>query len=409
MRLIPLFFNFILLFPYVLSSNYYILVSGSKGNIDIRHQKSIYALYSYLASNGVSTDNIISFCYNNYNATSYDYFHEKYLWVKTGSNKTNFTFDYQKENVTLDNFIYELNGKGKMGKITLNDNIIVYFNGNGGDSVLGFPNNDLLYSNVFIDVLINLKKTINYRKILIIIDSSYSGSFALPLLNENLTDILFITSSKWNEATFSINCFTSKNKENCSSNEFTALFINFLNHVNNNKITLNNAFSEIKKEMKFSTPEIIIHETNNDYLSDYFPIIQNNLKDDVKVLAHNNYKTSSIKNTEFKLAYYINFDEIYTIPPSESFFHKELFLNIKTENFFEALIEIYSLPFQRDITKPINFVCLSQVINEYKSSCVFDLSRDAKYITHFISLCSMRNNNSTIQLSNHIRNICFNL
>ena len=40
-------------------------------------------------------------------------------------------------------------------KITLNDNIIVYFNGNGGDSVLGFPNNDLLYSNVFIDALIN--------------------------------------------------------------------------------------------------------------------------------------------------------------------------------------------------------------------------------------------------------------
>jgi glycosylphosphatidylinositol transamidase (GPIT) subunit GPI8 len=83
----------------------------------------------------------------------------------------------------------------------------VYINTLGGEGILTFPNFEYLYADQLRDIFVEMKDRKLYNKMLIYLESSFSGSiFEGDLLPKNLS-ILAVTATESNENSFASNCY----------------------------------------------------------------------------------------------------------------------------------------------------------------------------------------------------------
>jgi len=179
----------------VLGDNYAVLVAGSNGYYNYRHQSDVCHAFQVLTKDGnIPAENIIVMMYddianNAQNPTPGVLLnHPNGTDVYAGVNK-----DYTGDDVNPANFLAILTGNktgvtggnGRVLESTANDNVFVYFSDHGATGLIAFPN-DYLYAADLLGALKTMNANNMYKQLVFYLEACESGSMFSGLLPANV-------------------------------------------------------------------------------------------------------------------------------------------------------------------------------------------------------------------------------
>ncbi|KAG8659406.1 vacuolar-processing enzyme [Manihot esculenta] len=197
-----------------LGTRWAVLVAGSMGYGNYRHQADVCHAYQLLRKGGLKEENIIVFMYDDIAKNEMNprpgviINHPQGEDVYAGVPK-----DYTGEHVTAKNLYAVLLGntsavKGGSGKVvnsTANDRIFLYYSDHGGPGVLGMPNLPFLYAMDFIEVLKKKHAAGSYKEMIIYVEACESGSIFEGIMPKDL-NIYVTTASNAQENSYGTYC-----------------------------------------------------------------------------------------------------------------------------------------------------------------------------------------------------------
>ena len=230
-----------------------VLVAGSKGYVNYRHQSDVCHSYNILINNGMDPDKIIVLAYDDIANSSENPFPGQ-IFNKPDPNGNgvnvykNCTIDYRGKDVNPETFLDVLNGRDisygskKTLKSTSTDNVFVYFSDHGATGLIGFPSS-YLYADDLLNTLNHMSDSKSFNKLVFYLEACESGSMFANLANN--TRIYAITAANAEESSWATYCRGSENKINnksvgtCLGDEFS---VNFLED-NEKSVGLNETLS----------------------------------------------------------------------------------------------------------------------------------------------------------------------
>ncbi|RYR59884.1 hypothetical protein Ahy_A05g025841 isoform B [Arachis hypogaea] len=191
-----------------------VLVAGSSGFGNYRHQADVCHAYQLLKKDGLKEENIVVFMHDDIATDPLNprpgviINHPEGPNVYDGVPK-----DYTGGNVTTENLFAVLLGdktklKGGSGKVIdskPNDRIFFFYSDHGGPGVLGMPNLPYLYGKDFVDVLKKKHAAKGYKEMVIYIEACESGSFVEGIMPTDL-NVYVTTASNAEESSWGTYC-----------------------------------------------------------------------------------------------------------------------------------------------------------------------------------------------------------
>jgi len=128
-----------------------VLVAGSNGYYNYRHQADVAHAYQVVKSKGIPESNIITMAYDDIASSSQNPFPGKLFNKPTAAGTAGvdvydgFKIDYKGKDVTPENFMKVLTGtaSGKKLGSTADDNVFVFFSDHGAAGLIAFPSSEL--------------------------------------------------------------------------------------------------------------------------------------------------------------------------------------------------------------------------------------------------------------------------
>ncbi|KAL7889168.1 hypothetical protein AOLI_G00014260 [Acnodon oligacanthus] len=179
-------------FPAELSQdgkNWAVIVAGSNGWYNYRHQADVCHAYQILHKNGIPDEQIVVMMYDDLAQNEQNPTKGIVINRPNGTDVYKGVLkDYIGDDVTPQNFLAVLKGdsanvKGGSGKVLKsgpNDHVFVYFTDHGAPGLLAFPNDDLLVNDLM-DAIQYMHKNQKYKKMVFYIEACESGSMMKPL------------------------------------------------------------------------------------------------------------------------------------------------------------------------------------------------------------------------------------
>ncbi|KAL0484459.1 legumain [Acrasis kona] len=173
--------------------NWAVLVAGSDGFYNYRHQSDVCHAYQVLKKKGIPDSNIIVFMKDDI-ANNPQNRHPGV--IKNTDNGENVypgvPKDYTGEDVTPQNFLNVLLGKdmngvgsGKTLKSTSEDRVFIFFSDHGAPGLVAFPGK-MLYAKDLIQVLTQMSKEKKFDQLVFYLEACESGSMFNKLLSDKL-------------------------------------------------------------------------------------------------------------------------------------------------------------------------------------------------------------------------------
>ncbi|XP_041070235.1 legumain [Carcharodon carcharias] len=248
-----------------------VLVAGSNGWYNYRHQADICHAYQIVHQHGIPDEQIIVMMYddlalNDENPTKGVIINQPHgKDVYKGVPK-----DYVQEHVTPEIFLAVLRGdeeavKGKGSSKVLksgpNDHVFVYFADHGADGILAFPNSDLQVD--------DLQKTIRYMyqhkkyaKMVFYIEACESGSMMIDLPK----DINVFATTAANEQESSYACYYDKERETYLGDVYSVVWMEDSDQ------------EDLKKESLHKQFRIVKSRTNTSHVQEYGNLTLSHMK-----------------------------------------------------------------------------------------------------------------------------------
>ncbi|RDX72677.1 hypothetical protein CR513_47798 [Mucuna pruriens] len=200
--------------PDEVGTRWAVLVAGSNGYGNYRHQADVCHAYHLLVNGGLKEENIVVFMYDDIATNQLNprrgiiINHPQGKDVYAGVPK-----DYTGENVTAENLFAVILGdkskvKGGSGKVINSkpdDRIFIYYSDHGGPGVLGMPNMPYLYGMDFIHVLKKKHASGGYKDMVIYVEACESGSMFEGIMPKDL-NIYVTTASNAQENSWGTYC-----------------------------------------------------------------------------------------------------------------------------------------------------------------------------------------------------------
>jgi glycosylphosphatidylinositol transamidase (GPIT) subunit GPI8 len=170
-----------------------VIVAGSSGWENLRHQSDIYHAYQILHRHGIPDDHIIAMFYDDLALNPENPFPGVIINRPNGPNVyPGVPKDYIGDNVTVANFLGVLRGTApnpmKVLQSGPNDDVFIYLADHGGPGVFCFPNcAELLTAEELYDALYWLYNNSRYHQLVIYIEACESGSMFDGRRVNNLT------------------------------------------------------------------------------------------------------------------------------------------------------------------------------------------------------------------------------
>ncbi|KAK9928085.1 hypothetical protein M0R45_025239 [Rubus argutus] len=187
-----------------------VLVAGSMGYGNYRHQADVCHAYQILKTRGLKDENIIVFMYDD---IAYDPENPRPGVIINKPDGPDVYHgvpkDYTGENVTAANLYAVIlgdksnlsGGSGKVLNSGPNDSVFIYYTDHGGPGIIGMPVGDFVYANDLVDVLIKKHEANAYKNMVFYLESCESGSMFQGLLPTNIsiyaTTAANATESSW--------------------------------------------------------------------------------------------------------------------------------------------------------------------------------------------------------------------
>ncbi|PWA94210.1 peptidase C13, legumain [Artemisia annua] len=191
-----------------------VLLAGSNGYWNYRHQADVCHAYQILKNGGIKDENIVVFMYDDiaYNREN----PRQGVIINSPDGDDVYAGvpkDYTGKDVNVDNFFAVLLGdkskvKGGSGKVVdsgPDDHIFVYYTDHGGPGVLGMPTYPYLYANDLNEVLKKKHAAGTYKSLVFYLEACEAGSIFEGLLPEGL-NIYATTASGPDESSWGTYC-----------------------------------------------------------------------------------------------------------------------------------------------------------------------------------------------------------
>jgi len=197
------------------AEHYAVLVAGSSGYGNYRHQADVAHSYRVMREYGVKAENIITMMVDDVANNAENPFKGK-LFNRPGNNQTDYyeglVIDWKGKDVTPDNFAKILEGSsdgavGKQGKVltsTKEDNVFVYFCDHGGVGIIGFPETTM-HANALISALKTSYENGRFKQMVFYLEACESGSMFQNLLPKDLP-IFAVTAANAKESSWGTYC-----------------------------------------------------------------------------------------------------------------------------------------------------------------------------------------------------------
>ena len=308
----------ILIFKIISVENFAVLMSGSKGFSNYRHQADLYSWQQLLLSRGFKKDNIISLCYNdikdipikhtcqdNEIITDIDY--EGITTTKT--NFLNILKNIEKDNITgkiwrrkthINNFAQEfinINNKhlNFTGISSKDINVIIVYINHGINGFLSVPNR--FDEDIYIDDLVEAVNSLSLhvKNVVLIIEACFSGSFVLDGNWSN--NVLVIAASGANQSSYSFGW--CEHLKTFTTDEFTYYTLDYLDRKNTENNTLRDFINYVSKNVKHShiltKPSKIFNEKIKNIFGNYSGENFLKIREALTNSEKTNYKSSTKK------------------------------------------------------------------------------------------------------------------
>lgn len=189
--------SFLLLISSALSANWVVLIAGTNTWSHYRHQSDVYHMYHIAKKFGVPENRLIVFAFNDLAQNSRNPFPGQVFNSPDGPDVyKDLKIDYHSHDVTTSNFIACLTGDkekvqiiderttGKVLESTSNDNVFIYFDGDGERGKINFPVWDYLEDFDLFEILSKMHEKKMFKEMVFYLDAPealhmfepYSGS-----------------------------------------------------------------------------------------------------------------------------------------------------------------------------------------------------------------------------------------
>ncbi|GLH03273.1 26S proteasome non-ATPase regulatory subunit 9, partial [Gryllus bimaculatus] len=237
-----------------------VLVAGSNGYGNYRHQADVCHAYHVLREHGVPADHIITMMYDDIAYSPENPYPGTIINAVNGSNVYEGVFrDYIGKDVNSTNFLKVITGdaeglqgvgSGRVLKSGPNDHVFINFVDHGADYLICFPNDtDELYAPDLLKAFMEMSEKEMYAKMVVYIEACESGS----LFDNFLSNKLNITAAKRDQDSYAC-CWDAK-VEAYLGDVFSVNWMEDSDSENLEEETLSEQYSVVVKETNTSNPQ----------------------------------------------------------------------------------------------------------------------------------------------------------
>ncbi|XP_053204520.1 hemoglobinase-like [Panonychus citri] len=256
-----------------------ILIAGTSGWINYRHQANIAHGYQILRSHGIPKENIIVMSTDDIAHNEKNPIKGKLFNSPHGNDVySGLKIDYSGNQVTPINFLNILNGSSslelpKVLKSNSNDNVFIYISSLGSTGLISFPN-DILTSKSFNEALINLKINQKFSHLTVYLDTDYSGSMFDSMLPENIS-VYSLSSASANQLNVACYCNNQLIPSTCLANSFSSAWLSYSgSKFSLSNVTLSQQFQAIVRSIGHSQSKPLTPRQYGDLSLVHLPIGQ---------------------------------------------------------------------------------------------------------------------------------------
>jgi len=236
-----------------------LLVCGSRGYDNYRHQADIAHSYQMLVKNGLSKDKIVVMMYDDVAFHRRNPFPGELINVPNGPNVyKGIHIDYRGNDVTPENFLKILQGDYKAmegkgsGKVILSnsdDHVFVYYADHGNSGFIAFPVGGMLYSNQLLDAINSMHAQNKYKKMVFYIEACYSGSMFIKRLRDDI-GVFAVTAANDHESSWS--CYYDDKRRTSLADDFSIKWMLDSEQHGTSSRTLAQQFQAVKSQVRLS-------------------------------------------------------------------------------------------------------------------------------------------------------------
>ncbi|XP_054758862.2 legumain-like [Lytechinus pictus] len=237
-----------------------LLVAGSNGWYNYRHQADICHAYQILHKHGIPDEQIVVMMYDDIANNEENPNKGVIINKPNGPNVyPGVPKDYTAEDVTPENFLALLQGEkpqscnmcsGKTLKSDSNDHLFVYFADHGGTDLIAFPDGEL-EKNDLMNALKKMHRQQKFGKLVFYLEACESGSM-FDGMSKDL-NIFATTAANPDESSWGYYCNNSM--DNCLGDEYSIHWMEDSDVEDLSSETLDKQFHIVKQETKKSHPQ----------------------------------------------------------------------------------------------------------------------------------------------------------
>lgn len=248
-----------------------LIVAGSNGWYNYRHQADTCHAYQILHKNGIPDENIVVMMYDDIANNPSNPTPGIIINKPNGDDVyKGVPKDYTKEDVTPDNFLNILKGNkqamsgigsGKVIDSGPNDHVFVYFTDHGATGLIAFPSDELMAHDL-IAALDEMYENKKFSKLVFYLEACESGSMFYKKLKNNI-DIYATTAANPYESSYA--CYYDKKRQTYLGDVYSVKWMENSDAVDLTKETLMKQFQIVKEETNTSH---VMQYGDMDYVKD---------------------------------------------------------------------------------------------------------------------------------------------
>lgn len=379
------------------AANWAVLVAGSNGFYNYRHQADICHAYQSLIANGIPASNIITFAYDDIASSSQNPFPGKVFNKPDGPDVyAGCVIDYKSSDVTPKNFLSVLKqdaaamkgvGTGRVLKSTATDKVFINFSDHGAAGLIAFPTT-YLYQKDLTPVLLGMKSANQFNELVFYLEACESGS----MFNTLPTDkkIYALTASSPDESSWADYCppqdiIQGKHIGSCLGDLFSTNWMEDTDKADTTKETLQQQFIAVQA----MTTQSAVHQYGDlSFVSEQIGNFVGNKGKKADVGETSETARSLVDSRDVMLMYLVNRHSRNMNADTQSELNKE----IASRRFFDETFQsiktlVGALPKVTDT----DFECYKDMIDTFEAACGKTTDYGLKYLRVFYNICAHAN------------------
>lgn len=427
----------------VSKAHYAVIVAGSNGYWNYRHQADAFHAYHILRNNGMPAENIILFAYDDVANNKMNPFPgQVFNKPSEGPGQDYYkdvVIDYKGKDVTPENFLNVLEGNaekmkgigsGRVLSSTSSDNVFINFADHGAPGLIAFPQGEL-YADQLQKTFEVMNKKNMYNQLVFYLEACESGSMFNNILPDNMR---IYASSAANTSESSWGCYcgsaakvNGKNIGSCLGDLYS---VNWMedSDLATKAETIEEQFAVILKKTDKSHPmewgdrtfekeQITDFQGTTDstseeaklisdiksYAKKFFGISETKKVSLEEQIYLDNAKRFSIDSRDIKLHYLYDLAFETNEPAHKSELEQELHMRKVTDTIFENFAMGLELNVLEDKNDNLNLECIREGVNFYKLTCQNFNEYTLKYVKHISNACKKYDINTVKEA---LSNIC---